>query len=111
MTRSFLKMLTAAGCIAAAAIARGRHRPGHLRRDFRRRRHLSVSDLREMGRRLQKGDGVGIAYQPVGSSEGIRQIDDKEVTFGASDMPLNAADLDAHGLVHFRPWWAASSRS
>ena len=49
----------------------------------------------------KKETGVGIAYQPVGSSEGIRQIHDKEVTFGASDMPLNAADLDAHGLVQF----------
>ena len=49
----------------------------------------------------KKETGVGIAYRPVGSSEGIRLIQDKEVTFGASDMPLNAADLDEHGLVQF----------
>src|SRR5262249_37065505 len=31
----------------------------------------------------------------------IKQIQNKEVTFGASDMPLKAADLDMHGLVQF----------
>jgi phosphate transport system substrate-binding protein len=45
--------------------------------------------------------GVAIDYRPVGSGAGIRQIQDKAVTFGASDMPLKGADLDRFGLIQF----------
>src|SRR5262249_60969497 len=49
----------------------------------------------------KKQTGIAVNYQPVGSGEGIKQIQNKEVTFGASDMPLKAADLDTYGLVQF----------
>ena len=49
----------------------------------------------------KKATGVAVNYQSVGSGEGIKQIQNKEVTFGASDMPLKSADLDMHGLVQF----------
>jgi phosphate transport system substrate-binding protein len=49
----------------------------------------------------KKATGVVVNYQPVGSGEGIRQIQNNEVTFGASDMPLKQADLEAYGLVQF----------
>jgi len=49
----------------------------------------------------KKQTGIVVNYQPVGSGEGIKQIQNKEVTFGASDMPLKAADLDMYGLVQF----------
>src|SRR5215813_2010561 len=49
----------------------------------------------------KKQTGIAVRYQSVGSGEGIKQIQNKEVTFGASDMPLKAADLDMHGLVQF----------
>src|SRR5215469_2744706 len=49
----------------------------------------------------KKQTGITVHYQSVGSGEGIRQIQNKEVTFGASDMPLKAADLDMYGLVQF----------
>src|SRR5262245_6165768 len=49
----------------------------------------------------KKQTGIAVNYQPVGSGEGIKQIENKEVTFGASDMPLKGADLDMHGLVQF----------
>src|SRR5262245_14076260 len=49
----------------------------------------------------KKQTGITVNYQSVGSGEGIRQIENKEVTFGASDMPLKGADLDVHGLVQF----------
>jgi phosphate transport system substrate-binding protein len=49
----------------------------------------------------KKATGVAVNYQPVGSGEGIRQIQNKEATFGASDMPLKQADLEAYGLVQF----------
>src|ERR1700743_1621305 len=45
--------------------------------------------------------GVGFNYQPIGSGGGIQQIKSKTVTFGASDMPLPAAQLNAAGLVQF----------
>src|SRR5450830_2055671 len=45
--------------------------------------------------------GNGLNYQSVGSGAGIKQIKAKTVDFGASDMPLSAADLDADGLMQF----------
>src|SRR5215469_544158 len=45
--------------------------------------------------------GVGLNYQSIGSGGGIKQIKAKTVTFGASDMPLEAKDLQEAGLVQF----------
>jgi phosphate transport system substrate-binding protein len=45
--------------------------------------------------------GVGLNYQSIGSGGGIAQIKAKTVTFGASDMPLAAAQLNAGGMVQF----------
>lgn len=45
--------------------------------------------------------GVGLNYQAIGSGAGIKQIEAKTVSFGASDKPLSQADLDANGLVQF----------
>jgi len=45
--------------------------------------------------------GVGLNYQSIGSGGGIKQIKAKTVTFGASDMPLEAKDLQESGLVQF----------
>src|SRR6516225_12364485 len=45
--------------------------------------------------------GVGMNYQSIGSGGGIKQIKAKTVTFGASDMPLEAKDLQEAGLVQF----------
>lgn len=49
----------------------------------------------------KKETGVGLNYQSIGSSGGIKQIRAKTVTFGASDAPLSGADLDKDGLVQF----------
>jgi phosphate transport system substrate-binding protein len=49
----------------------------------------------------KKETGTGMNYQSIGSGGGIKQIQAKTVTFGASDMPLPAADLDKDGLVQF----------
>ncbi|PND68209.1 substrate-binding domain-containing protein, partial [Escherichia coli] len=40
-------------------------------------------------------------YQSIGSGGGIKQIKAKTVDFGASDMPLPAAELEKAGLVQF----------
>lgn len=45
--------------------------------------------------------GVGLDYQSIGSGGGIKQIEAKTVTFGASDRPLKPEDLKAAGLVQF----------
>jgi phosphate transport system substrate-binding protein len=49
----------------------------------------------------KKETGIGLNYQSIGSGGGIKQIKAKTVTFGASDMPLQAADLDKAGLLQF----------
>src|SRR5215475_7567339 len=49
----------------------------------------------------KKASGVGLNYQSIGSGGGIKQIDAKTVTFGASDMPLKADELTKKGLVQF----------
>ena len=49
----------------------------------------------------QKASGIGLNYQSVGSGAGIKQIKARTVNFGASDMPLPAAELNAAGLFQF----------
>jgi phosphate transport system substrate-binding protein len=49
----------------------------------------------------KKDTGVGLNYQSIGSGGGIKQIQAKTVTFGASDMPLKAEELAKSGLVQF----------
>jgi phosphate transport system substrate-binding protein len=45
--------------------------------------------------------GVPIIYQAVGSGAGIRQIREKAVDFGASDIGQSADELSKHGLLQF----------
>ena len=45
--------------------------------------------------------GVGLNYQSIGSSGGVRQIRAKTVAFGASDAPVKGEDLDKDGMVQF----------
>lgn len=49
----------------------------------------------------QKATGNKINYQSIGSGAGIKQIQAKTVTFGASDMPLSQQELDKDGLFQF----------
>src|SRR3954454_19881598 len=51
----------------------------------------------------KKETGVGLNYQSIGSGGGIKQIQARTVTFGASDMPLTATQLSKDGLVQFPP--------
>ena len=46
----------------------------------------------------KKETGDGLNYQSIGSGAGIKQIKAKTVTFGATDAPLKAAELEAAGL-------------
>jgi phosphate transport system substrate-binding protein len=49
----------------------------------------------------KRATGVGLNYQSIGSSGGIRQIKAKTVIFGATDAPMKGEDLDKDGLVQF----------
>ncbi len=45
--------------------------------------------------------GDALNYQSIGSGGGIKQIEARTVTFGASDKPLSVADLDKNGLIQW----------
>ena len=49
----------------------------------------------------KKETGNGLNYQSIGSGGGIKQIEAKTVTFGATDMPLKVEQLDKGGLVQW----------
>ncbi len=49
----------------------------------------------------KKIENVGLNYQSIGSSGGLRQIRAKTVTFGASDAPVKGERLDKDGMVQF----------
>ena len=48
-----------------------------------------------------KETGIKVNYQSVGSGAGIRQIESRTVTFGASDMPLKDDKLASLGATQF----------
>ena len=48
-----------------------------------------------------KATGNRVNYQSIGSSAGIKQIDAKTVTFGATDAPVKPEDLAKKGQVQF----------
>ena len=49
----------------------------------------------------KKETGNGLNYQSIGSGGGIKQIEAKTVTFGATDMPLKSEQLAKDGLVQW----------
>jgi phosphate transport system substrate-binding protein len=49
----------------------------------------------------KKETGNGLNYQSIGSGGGIKQIEAKTVTFGATDMPLKVDQLEKDGLVQW----------
>src|SRR5213593_31862 len=49
----------------------------------------------------KKESGSGVNYQSIGSGAGIKQIEAKTVTFGATDAPLKPEQLDKNGLAQW----------
>jgi phosphate transport system substrate-binding protein len=45
--------------------------------------------------------GDKINYQSIGSGGGIKQVESKTVTFGATDKPLAMSELNQYGLTQF----------
>ncbi len=52
-------------------------------------------------KRTGRRPACGLNYQSIGSGGGIKQIQNKTVDFGASDMPMKPEDLDKDGLLQF----------
>src|SRR6202451_580863 len=49
----------------------------------------------------KKETGNGLNYQSIGSGAGIKQIQAKTVTFGATDKPLSVDQLEKDGLAQW----------
>jgi phosphate transport system substrate-binding protein len=49
----------------------------------------------------KKESGSSVNYQSIGSGAGIKQIEAKTVTFGATDMPLKVEQLEKGGFVQW----------
>jgi phosphate transport system substrate-binding protein len=49
----------------------------------------------------KKESGSGVNYQSIGSGAGIKQIQAKTVTFGATDAPLKVDQLDKDGFAQW----------
>ena len=92
---NFFKTLVAAGFVAASAMPA---------------RAVDISGagstfvypiLAKWADSYKKETGTGVNYQSIGSGGGIKQIQNRTVTFGASDMPLKPEELAKAGLVQF----------
>ena len=88
--------LAAAGLIAAAAIA-----PAKAAEITGAGSTFVYPILAKWADAYKKATGIGLNYQSIGSGGGIKQITNKTVTFGASDMPLTPADVAKDGFVQF----------
>src|SRR5271155_4444206 len=49
----------------------------------------------------KKESGAGVNYQSIGSGAGIKQIEAKTVTFGATDMPMKVEQLEKDGFAQW----------
>jgi len=92
---NFLKTLVAAGLVAASTVPVRALDISGAGATFPYPIYAKWADA------YKKETGNGMNYQSIGSGGGIKQIQSKTVTFGASDMPLKPADLTKSGLVQF----------
>ena len=90
-----LKTLIAAGLVAAATLPAAAADISGAGATFPYPIYAKWADT------YKKETNVGLNYQSIGSGGGIKQIQAKTVTFGASDMPLKADQLEKDGLVQF----------
>lgn len=50
---------------------------------------------------FKEKSGIGVNYQSIGSSGGIKQIKAKTVDFGATDAPMKPDEVEKEGMVQF----------
>ena len=55
----------------------------------------------EWAKQYTKDTNVALSYVPSGSSAGVKQIVARAVDFGATDVPLSAAELEKNQLFQF----------
>src|ERR1700710_1362862 len=91
---NFLKVIVAAGLVAASTQAYAADITG-AGATFPFPIYSKWADA------YKKETGNGLNYQSIGSGGGIKQIEAKTVTFGATDMPLKAEQLEKDGLVQW----------
>ncbi|UPK27454.1 phosphate ABC transporter substrate-binding protein PstS [Bradyrhizobium sp. 195] len=92
---NFLKTIVAAGLVAASATAAFAADITGAGATFPFPIYSKWADA------YKKETGNGLNYQSIGSGGGIKQIQAKTVTFGASDAPLKAEQLEKDGLVQW----------
>ncbi len=92
---NFIKTVVAAGMIAAASTAAFAADITGAGATFPFPVYSKWADA------YKKETGNGLNYQSIGSGAGIKQIQAKTVTFGATDAPLKAEQLEKDGLVQW----------
>ena len=90
-----LHALIAAGFLAAAVVPAGAADISGAGATFPYPIYAKWADA------YKKATGVGMNYQSIGSGGGIKQIQARTVTFGATDAPLKGPELDKSALVQF----------
>src|SRR6188768_1056326 len=93
-TMNFLKTIVAAGLVAASTSAFAADITG-AGATFPFPIYSKWADA------YKKETGNGLNYQSIGSGAGIKQIQAKTVTFGATDAPLKHEQLEKDGLVQW----------
>lgn len=91
---NFIKTIVAAGLVAASTAAMAADITG-AGATFPFPIYSKWADA------YKKDTGNGLNYQSIGSGAGIKQIQAKTVTFGATDAPLKADQLEKDGLVQW----------
>src|SRR5712671_3815060 len=92
----FTHTIAAAGLVAAAFIA-----PAHAVDISGAGATFPYPIYAKWADAYKKETGAGLNYQSIGSGGGIKQIQAKTVTFGATDMPLKGEELAKAGLIQF----------
>jgi phosphate transport system substrate-binding protein len=91
---NFIKTIVAAGLVAASTSAFGADITGAGS-------SFIYPVLSKWADGYKKESGSGVNYQSIGSSAGIKQIQAKTVTFGATDKPLKVEELEKDGLAQW----------
>jgi phosphate transport system substrate-binding protein len=91
---NFVKTLVAAGLVAASTSAFGADITGAGST-------FIYPVLSQWADGFKKDSGSAVNYQSIGSGAGIKQIQAKTVTFGATDKPLNVDQLEKDGLAQW----------
>jgi phosphate transport system substrate-binding protein len=91
---SFMKSIVAAGLVAASTSAFAADITGAGST-------FIFPVLSKWADSYKKEAGAAVNYQSIGSGAGIKQIQAKTVTFGATDAPLKAEQLEKDGFVQW----------